>query len=112
MAIVLILLGIGLVVVGALEVNQATLGASLIALGCFCGILARISQADAHQKQVIAELRALRSTPEKSETAPQQRATSAMAETQPQPERHVKVAPMADATQDQITETRRLRNCL
>ena len=67
MAIGLILLGIALLVVGgALTTDTpATQGVFLTVVACFCGILARIAQAYAHQKQVIEELRALRSTSEK-----------------------------------------------
>lgn len=104
MAIALVLLGIGLIVGGALTVTPATLGTSLIATGCFCGILARLAQADAHQNQVMTELKALRSASEKTETAKQQPTTSPMAEARTSPEPHVAVDPAADAVEVEVTQ--------
>ena len=53
MTIILILLGLGAIAVGVLNMTQATMGAAIVGVGCFLGIMARISQAyDQHAELV------------------------------------------------------------
>lgn len=37
---------------GALFLSEATMGVGILAVGCLCGILSRVMQADAHQKKL------------------------------------------------------------
>jgi hypothetical protein len=55
----LIIAGVVLVAVGAMSLSQATMGAGLVAVACFCGILARIVQADRQQRRLQALFREL-----------------------------------------------------
>ena len=48
MSAVLMILGILVVLIGAVSLSQATMGVGLVAIGCFLGILARLAQAEAH----------------------------------------------------------------
>lgn len=37
---------------GALFLTEATMGVGILAIGCLCGILSRVMQADTHQKKL------------------------------------------------------------
>ncbi len=52
----LILAALGLGFFGFVSLSEATFGVGLIGLACVCGILARISQAAAHQRTVETRL--------------------------------------------------------
>jgi succinate-acetate transporter protein len=53
MTIILILLSLVAIAGGILSMTQATMGAAIVGIGCFLGILARISQAyDQHAELV------------------------------------------------------------
>ncbi|MGB2706107.1 MAG: hypothetical protein WBC74_04565 [Candidatus Omnitrophota bacterium] len=51
MDIALVIFAWIIVAIGLLTISQATLGVSLIALACFLGIMARIAQAERHNKK-------------------------------------------------------------
>lgn len=56
MVTILLLVGLLLAGAGLLSLSQATLGIGLIGLACFCGITARLIQAD-HQHREEAKRR-------------------------------------------------------
>lgn len=53
MSAVLMILAILAGVVGVFSLSQATMGVGIIALGCLLGILARLAQAEAHQRALM-----------------------------------------------------------
>jgi len=57
MRIALLIIAIVLAGLGALFLSNATSGVGLISLACLCAILARISQADEHQRELKALLK-------------------------------------------------------
>lgn len=47
-------LGLAAVIFGAFSLSQATMGAGIIAVGCFLGIFARIIQAQQHHSEATS----------------------------------------------------------
>lgn len=56
MAMALVALAAALGVVGVTMLSEATLGVGVVALGCLCGILARIAQAAQQHKALMETL--------------------------------------------------------
>ncbi|MGD0707991.1 MAG: hypothetical protein ABSA51_06000 [Anaerolineaceae bacterium] len=52
MKAILVSVSILLVLVGLIEVSQATLGIYCVGAACWLGIMARIAQADKHQEKI------------------------------------------------------------
>ena len=61
--IVLIAAALLALILGVPALSQATLGVCLLAVGCFCAILARIVQGELHQRELRKALAALRPPP-------------------------------------------------
>jgi succinate-acetate transporter protein len=53
MTVILILFSLLAIVFGILSMSQATMGAAIVGVGCFLGILARISQAYEHHAELV-----------------------------------------------------------
>lgn len=56
----LIFLALLAAVAGIFMLTEATLGIGVIAMACFLGILARITQAGSHQNELKRELKSIR----------------------------------------------------
>ena len=59
MAIILVILALISGVIGFFSISQATTGVGFLAAACLLAILARISQADKHHKEVIEQQNAI-----------------------------------------------------
>ena len=51
---ILLVLGLLAAGYGAMSLSEATLGVGFIAIACFLGIAARLAQAEAHQRALLA----------------------------------------------------------
>lgn len=61
----LIVIGIIAIIIGIFTLTNATMGAGVIAIGCFFGILARIAQAGRHHnelKNILSQVKEIKSS--------------------------------------------------